>query len=58
MIVEQGRVIASVHKVWMSWGDSFELDIQDTDDEVGLIAVILVIDAVMDTGNARTSSSR
>lgn len=58
MIVEQGRVIASVHKVWMSWGDSFELDIQDTDDEVGLIAVILVIDAVMDAGNARTSSSR
>lgn len=50
-IVEQGREIAGVHKIWMSWGDSFELNIYDTDDEVGLIAVILAIDAVMDTNN-------
>ena len=26
-IMEQGNEIASVHKVWMSWGDSFELNI-------------------------------
>ncbi len=56
-ITESGREIARVHKVWMSWGDSFELDIYDTSDEVGLIAVILAIDAVMDAGNAAASSS-
>ena len=50
-IIDGGREIARVHKVWMSWGDSFELDILDTSDEVGLIAVILAIDAVMDAGN-------
>ena len=52
-IMSNGNEIARIHKVWMSWGDSFELDIYDTEDEVGLIAVILAIDAVMDSGNSR-----
>ena len=56
-ITEGGREIARVHKVWMSWGDSFELDICDTDDEIGLIAVILAIDAVMDAGNSSAAAS-
>ena len=47
----EGDVIASIHKVWMSWGDSFELSIYNTEDEIGLIAVILTIDAVMDVNN-------
>ena len=56
-IMEQGNEIASVHKVWMSWGDSFELNIYDTHDEVGLIAVILAIDAVMDSNSSSYASS-
>ena len=40
----------------MSWGDSYELDILDTDEEVSLIAVILIIDAVMDAGQSSCSS--
>ena len=56
-IIEQGNEIAAVHKVWMSWGDSFELDIYDTHDEIGLIAVILAIDAVMDTNRSLYASS-
>ena len=51
IISEHGNEIASVHKVWMSWGDSFELSIYNTEDEIGLIAVILTIDAVMDVNN-------
>ncbi len=56
-IMEAGSEIARVHKVWMSWGDSYELDIYDSDDEVGLIAVILIIDAVMDASNSSNSST-
>ena len=56
-IKSNGDEIARIHKVWMSWGDSFELDIRDTDDEVVLIAVILAIDAVMDAGNSRAGYS-
>ena len=51
-IMEQGNEIAPVHKVWLSWGDSFELNIYDTHDEIGLIAVILAIDAVMDSNRS------
>ncbi len=56
-IMSDGEEIAKVHKVWMSWGDSFELDITDSHDEVGLIAVILAIDAVMDSNNSSGSYS-
>ena len=56
-IMSNGNEIARIHKVWMSWGDSFELDIYDTEDEVGLIAVILAIDAIMDSGNSRAGYS-
>lgn len=41
-------VIATIHKVWMSWGDSFELDLESSEDEVDLIAIILAIDVVLD----------
>ena len=52
-----GGVIASIHKVWMSWGDSFELDLNSPQDEVDLLAVILAIDMVMDDQAAASSGS-
>lgn len=42
------REIVSIHKVWMSWGDSFEIDVTDDKDELVALAVVLAIDAVMD----------
>ncbi|SMC70721.1 Uncharacterized protein YxjI [Oscillospiraceae bacterium] len=56
-IVDQsGEIIASIHKVWMSWGDSFELDLVSSEDEVDLIAVILAIDIVMDSESSSSSN--
>ncbi len=55
-ITENGNVIASIHKRWMSWGDSFELDISDNADEVMALAVILAIDAVMDAAASASAS--
>ncbi len=46
-IMEGTKIIASIHKKWMSWGDSYELDLLDGQDEIALIAVILAIDTVM-----------
>lgn len=40
--------IAQIHKVWMSWGDSYEMDIDDGADEITAVAVVLAIDAVLD----------
>ncbi len=56
-IQEQGNVIASIHKKWMAWGDTFELDISDNADEVMALAVILAIDAVMDAAQAAAAVS-
>ncbi len=55
-ITENGNVVASIHKRWMSWGDSFELDISDSADEVMALAVILAIDAVMDASASASAS--
>ena len=50
-IVDSDRIIVSIHKKWMSWGDSFELDIPDEKNEILAMAVVLAIDAVMDAQN-------
>lgn len=50
-IVENDFDIVNIHKAWMSWGDSFELDIADDVDEVIALAVVLAIDAVIDSDN-------
>lgn len=48
-IISNGRVIASIHKQWMSWGDTFELDIDNATDEVVVLAVVLAIYAFSQT---------
>lgn len=45
-IVQDGRTIAAIHKAWMSWGDCYELNIDDAADEVIALAVVLAIDSV------------
>ena len=56
-ILENGEPIASIHKKWMSWGDSFELNISDSANEVIALAVILAIDAVMDAAASASASA-
>ena len=54
-ITQDGTPIVSIHKQWMSWGDAFELDIASGADEVLALAVVLAIDAVMDSQEAANS---
>lgn len=51
-VVSGNKEIVSIHKAWMSWGDTFELDIMEDRDEVTALAVVLAIDAVMDAQSA------
>ena len=44
--------IVSIHKAWMSWGDTYELDISDDTDEITALAVVLAIDTVLDNANS------
>lgn len=45
-ITENGRPIVSIRKEWMTWGDTYELDVADPADEVMALAVVLAIDCV------------
>jgi len=47
-VLQNGRVIVSIHKVWLSWGDSYEIEIFDPANEVLALAVVLAIDCVID----------
>ena len=47
-ITKNGYPIVSISKEWMTWGDSYELDIRDTSRELEALAVVLTIDCVID----------
>lgn len=51
-VFKAGRTIASIRKVWMSWGDSYELDIADPSQEIMSLAVLLAIDAATESDNS------
>ena len=48
-ITQDGRPIVTITKEWMTWGDSYELDIADFRDEIVALAVVLTIDAVTES---------
>ncbi len=47
-IFDGQRQVAAINKEWMTWGDSYELDIADPTDELMALAVVLTIDCVME----------
>ncbi len=58
-ISQHGREIVRISKEWMTWGDSYELDISHDADEIVALAVVLTIDCVMESnsGSSVTISS-
>ena len=51
-ITDSGTPVASVQKQWFTWGDTYEIDVNDRDyDPVAVLAVAIVIDAVLESQN-------
>ncbi|MBQ4600804.1 MAG: LURP-one-related family protein [Oscillospiraceae bacterium] len=48
-ITKAERQIAAISKAWMSWGDSYELDIANPADELTALAAVLTIDCVTES---------
>ena len=57
MITRNETPIVTIRKEWMTWGDSYELDISDPRDETVALAVVLTIDCVMATQAAAASAT-
>ncbi|WP_297958327.1 LURP-one-related/scramblase family protein [uncultured Ruminococcus sp.] len=55
--IKRGNMpIAYIHKQWMTWGDSFEIDIAEGQDIVMVLAAVIAIDCVMDSNNSSSSN--
>ena len=50
-ITRNGYPIVSISKEWMTWGDSYELDIANPSDEIVALAVVLTIDCVTESSS-------
>ena len=55
-ITKSGRPIVRICKEWMTWGDSYELDIMDPEDELVALAVVLTIDCVNESNSSSSSN--
>lgn len=56
-ITKNGNEIIRISKEWMTWGDSYQIDIQEKEDEIIALAVVLAIDCVMAASAAAAASS-
>lgn len=50
-ITKNGWPIVSISKEWMTWGDSYELNIANPADEIIALAVVLTIDCVVEASS-------
>ena len=52
-ITKDGCPVVTIRKEWMTWGDSYELDIADSEDEIVALAMVLTIDCVVEANASR-----
>ena len=50
-VTKDGRPVVTITKEWMTWGDSYELDIAPDADEIVALAVVLAIDCIVEQRN-------
>ena len=55
-ITRGGYPIVSIQKEWMTWGDTYALNIADPRDELVALAVVLTIDCVMASSSGASVS--
>ena len=49
-ITDGGRLVASVQKQWFTWGDTYEISVDDRAyDPTAVLAVAIIIDCVLDS---------
>ena len=56
-ITRNGQTIVTISKEWMTWGDSYELDILNPADEIVALAVVITIDCVAESQSRSNASS-
>ena len=49
-----GQIVARIYKEWLTWGDSYCIDIADPSYELPALAVVLAIDCVAEAGSSNS----
>lgn len=57
VIKEGNKVVADINKKWLSWGDSYEINITDESNVTVLLGVVIVIDAVISQARGNQSAT-
>lgn len=50
-ITKNGRPVVTIEKEWMTWGDSYELNIADSADEIMALCAVIAIDCEVESRN-------
>ncbi|WP_208559807.1 LURP-one-related/scramblase family protein [Marinilactibacillus kalidii] len=57
VIKQNGSVIAAINKEWLSWGDTYAIDILDKEQTELLLGVVIVIDCVLSAARKNNGAS-
>lgn len=55
-ITQNGQEIATVHQKWLSWGDTYELSINEGADEVLVLSLVLCFDILHQQEDAQSAA--
>ena len=56
-LTENGRQIMGLSKKWFTWGDSYEMDIANPQDELMCLCVTLAVDCALALQNTAAAGS-
>ena len=54
-IIKNNSTVAMVSKKWLSWGDTYEIDISEQENYAFILAVVIVVDQVLHDNKNRNS---
>jgi uncharacterized protein YxjI len=56
-VTKNGNEVMSIHKKWISWGDSYEISIMDDQQVSFYVALVILIDVIFHQSSSHSSSS-
>jgi uncharacterized protein YxjI len=56
-VTKNGNEVMSIHKKWISWGDSYEISIMDDQQVSFYVALVILIDVIFHQSSSNSSSS-
>lgn len=54
---KDGKEVMSIHKKWLSWGDSYEISIMDDTQVAFYVALVILIDVIFHQSSGNSSST-